>query len=107
MGFLWNFLTNIDNFQWVIEKAFNQVDVDGSGEISAEEIENAISYINSYYDTGFHPTLDQIKIGVEFCDVDKSGKISFPEFMDLLRKLSRYEFPFQNSEPQTQLTQTK
>lgn len=102
MGFLWNFLSNIDNYQWVIERAFNQVDVDASGEISAEEIETAISHINSYYDTGFHPNLEHIKVGVTFCDFDKSGKISFTEFMDLLRKLSKYEFPFQQPQPQAQ-----
>ncbi len=102
MGYLWDFLSNVDTYEWVIKKAFNQVDKDGSGTISAEEIENAISYINSYYDSGFHPTLDEIRIAVIYCDVDKSGTISFTEFMDLLRKLSKYEFPFQQVKPQSQ-----
>jgi len=92
MGFFWDFLSNIDNFQWVIKKAFDSIDVDGNGEIEPEEILNTINYINSYYDTGIHPTEDQLKLGIEFCDVDKNGKINFDEFMSLLKKLSKYEF---------------
>jgi Ca2+-binding EF-hand superfamily protein len=92
MCYFWDFLSNVDNYEWVVRKAFNTVDTNGSGEISSEEILNTINYVNSYYDTGVRPTEEQLKIGITYCDVDKNGKISFNEFMELLRKLSKHDF---------------
>ena len=92
MGYIWDFLTNVDNYEWAVKKAFDQVDKDGSGEISSDEILNCITYINSYYDTGIHPSDEELKKGIEICDEDKSGKISFKEMMNLLRRLAKYQF---------------
>lgn len=103
MGYFWDFLSNIDNFEWVIRKAFNSIDTDGSGEISPDEILNTINYINSYCDTGISPTEEQLKMGISYCDIDKNGKLNFDEFMNLLRKLARYEF----TTPATNETETQ
>ena len=93
MGWIWDFLTNLDNLRPVIQKAFNCIDRDGSGEISSNDLLSCITSINQYYDTGIHPTEEELKFAIVFADEDRSGKISFEEFMNLLKKLSYYEFP--------------
>ncbi len=95
MGYFWEFLTNIDNYEWVIRKVFDSVDIDKSGEIGAEDIISAINSLNSYYDTGFQPTLEHLQHAIALFDLDKSGKICFNEFMGILRKLSKHEFPIE------------
>lgn len=92
MGWIWDALTNVENYEFIIKKAFDYVDSDGSGEISSNEILSIIQSINSYYDTGIHPTPEQLSLAITACDEDKSGKISFKELMNLLKRLSKYQF---------------
>ena len=95
MSYYWNSLSNIENYEFIIKKAFNMIDKDGSGEISPDEIFCIINIINYYYDTGIHPSEETLKTAINSVDEDRSGKISFKELMNLLVKLSKYEFPAQ------------
>jgi Ca2+-binding EF-hand superfamily protein len=94
-SYLWSVLSNVENYEFVIRKAFDLIDVDQSGEISSDEIFGVITSLNSYYETGIHPSEEQLKMAIYIVDEDKSGRISFKELMNLLGKLSRHEFNFE------------
>jgi Ca2+-binding EF-hand superfamily protein len=96
-SYLWSALSNIENYEFVIRKAFDLVDLDKSGEISSDEILGVITTLNSYYDSGIHPSEEQLKLAITLVDEDRSGKISFKELMNLLVKLSRHEFNFEEN----------
>merc|ERR1712222_7550 len=92
-SYLWGSISNIENYEFIIKKAFDYADKNQTGEIGSDEILGVINSINSYYDTGVHPSEENLKLAISIVDEDKSGKVSFKELMNLLGKLSRHEFP--------------
>ncbi len=68
--------------------AFNQLDTDGSGEISAGEVHKTLEYLASYVNVSLTPTEEQIQIAIKVCDKDANGKINLEEFIEFVRKLA-------------------
>lgn len=69
--------------------AFDSLDTDKSGEISAGEIHKTLEYLASYISLSLTPTEEMIQVACKVCDKDKSGKISFDEFVEFIRKLAK------------------
>ena len=90
---VWAWLVDIATSDTVLipaaRYAFDQLDTDKSGEISAKEVHLTLEYLASYVSITLSPSEEMIQLAISVCDKDHSGKLSFDEFMDFVRKLAR------------------
>ena len=61
-------------------KAFQEIDADGSGQLSPDEIEGALKRLKVTVND------EKLKELVKSCDADGDGNISYPEFVDGLAR---------------------
>mmetsp|Transcript_9946 Transcript_9946/g.11273 ORF Transcript_9946/g.11273 Transcript_9946/m.11273 type:complete len:90 (-) Transcript_9946:269-538(-) len=61
-----------------IKEAFDLFDTSGSGTIEAKELKVALQAL------GFEPSREEIEKLISGVDKDKSGKIDFHEFLDIM-----------------------
>ena len=89
---VWGWLVSMATSDVVLRPAaryaFDKLDVDQSGEISAGEIHKTLEYLASYVNITLTPTEEQIQLAITICDKDKSGKISFEEFIEFVKRLA-------------------
>ena len=70
----------------ISKKAFDNVDVDGSGEIDEHELEKILAQISS--DMGAEPpSKEDVKEVLDHLDSDHSGTISINEFQELIQDI--------------------
>jgi len=67
-----------------IETAFKAIDTNGSGTLSAGELVNLVTMVNSFHDTKINPTEDQMKILMLTVDTNLDGVLSLDEVKKLL-----------------------
>jgi Ca2+-binding EF-hand superfamily protein len=77
-------LNNPEKFNEVAKSVFDGVDTDGSGQIDAQELENAMNQIASDIGTD-PPSKENVAEVLKHLDTDGSGKISFIEFKALVK----------------------
>lgn len=72
------------NFKTYLKSIFSEIDANGDGSITANELQNVLKNVNS--DTKFDPkTIDLL---IKIHDRNGDNEISFDEFFDLHRKLN-------------------
>ena len=70
----------------IAKAAFNDVDVDGSGEIDADELGKIMIKISEKMGT-IPPSKEEIKDMFDSIDTDHSGEIDFEEFRILIKNI--------------------
>jgi Ca2+-binding EF-hand superfamily protein len=77
-------LSNQKKFMEVAKAAFDSVDVDGSGSIDSKELEKVMIQIAHDFKAD-PPSNEEVMEMMDRLDQDGSGKISFDEFLILIR----------------------
>ena len=79
-------LQDEQKFNEVARKAFDSVDIDGSGQIESSEIAGLLVQISE--DRGANPpSPSDVAALLKDLDTDKSGAVSFDEFKVLIREV--------------------
>lgn len=82
-------LTNEKKFMEIAKMAFNQVDINKSGQIEAGEFYKIFKELSEEQGSE-SPTKEDILELLRYLDDDGSGKISFEEFKQLIRDLLNF-----------------
>jgi Ca2+-binding EF-hand superfamily protein len=81
-------LNDDKKFTSICKKAFDRVDIDGSGQIDQNELEDLFKQLAS--ELGMHINKEEIKAIMEAMDADNSGQVDFNEFKLIVRECFEY-----------------